>query len=69
MKNKIEKFLQKNLAVLILLQVAITFSVCEYIIIPCLNLPSTFLFFFALILFCGVVKINWNLFKKFILIK
>lgn len=69
MKNKIEQFLQRNLAVLLLLQVAFTFMICEYIIIPCLNISSTILFFVGIGILIAVVNVNWALFKKFILTK
>jgi hypothetical protein len=67
--NKIENFFKRNLALLLLLQVAITWSICEYIIIPFVNMPSTIAFFVGCIILMYVISLNWKIFVKFIFVK
>jgi hypothetical protein len=69
MKQKIENFFQRNLALLLFLQVAITWSLCEYIVIPLVNESNTLAFFIGTALLMYVLILNWRVFKKFILIK
>ncbi len=69
MKQKISNFFQRNLALLGFLQVAITWSIYEYIIIPFVNMSSTIAFFIGCTILMYVLILNWKIFKKFILIK
>jgi predicted ABC-type exoprotein transport system permease subunit len=69
MKQKIENFFQRNLALLLFLHVAITWSLCEYIVIPLVNESNTIAFFVGCAILMYVLILNWKIFKKFILNK
>jgi hypothetical protein len=69
MIQKISNFFQRNLALLLFLQVIITWSICEYIVIPFINMPSTIAFFVGCAILMYVIILNWKIFLKFILIK
>ncbi len=63
------KFFKNNTFLLGALQAAISTSLLEYIILPMLNMSSTFMFFAGTILIYFLIMANWYTFKKLILNK
>jgi hypothetical protein len=49
---------------LVVLQAAISTSLLEYIILPMLNMSSTFMFFAGTILIYFLIMANWYTIKK-----
>lgn len=63
------KFFKNNTFLLGILQVAISISLLEYVILPMLNMSSTFMFFAGTILIYFLIMGNWFVFKKLVLNK
>ena len=63
------KFFKNNPILLGVLQAAISTSLLEYIILPMLNMSSTFMFFAGTILIYFLIMANWYTIKKLILNK
>ncbi len=58
------KFFKNNTFLLVVLQAAISTSLLEYIILPMLNMSSTFMFFAGTILIYFLIMANWYTIKK-----
>ncbi len=63
------KFFKNNTFLLVVLQAAINTSLLEYIILPMLNMSSTFMFFAGTILIYFLIMANWYTIKKLVLNK
>lgn len=63
------KFFKNNTFLLGMLQAVISTSLLEYIILPMLNMSSTFMFFAGTILIYFLIMANWYTIKKLILNK
>jgi len=63
------KFFKNNPLLLGFVQISISISLLEYIILPMLNMSSTFMFFAGTILIYFLIMANWYTFKKLILNK
>jgi len=63
------KFFKNNPILLGAVQISISISLLEYIILPMLNMSSTFIFFAGTILIYFLIMANWYTFKKLILNK
>jgi len=63
------KFFKNNPILLGFVQTSISISLLEYIILPMLNMSSTFMFFAGTILIYFLIMANWYTFKKLILNK
>ena len=63
------KFFKNNPILLGFVQTSISISLLEYIILPMLNMSSTFMFFAGTILIYFLIMANWYTIKKLILNK
>ena len=63
------KFFKNNTFLLGVLQAVISISLLEYVILPMLNMSSTFMFFAGTILIYFLIMANWYIVKKLVLNK